>query len=170
MPAFYGIISYLLVPPPVPAAPPIPAPGAVPVPAFAPAPVPEPLPVPGAFGCTVMPVAGTADMLVGAEEVALGFELSVPFCELAALAAKEGAALARMMLLAATATMKVLLSISDLPPPESKRGAPACRSALINAGPFILAAGSRIAAAQHTPRLIPCRSAGTTADSNRSDR
>lgn len=81
-------------PDPVPAAPPMPAPGAVPVPAFdvdAPA-----LPAPAPFGTAtpladVLPigmlVAGTADVLVGADKVALGFDESVPFCEFAALAA-----------------------------------------------------------------------------------
>ena len=71
-------------------------------------------------------------MLVGAERVAFGLEESVPFCELAALAAKEGAALAKIMLPAAVAAMRMLLRISGLPPPEAKRCASACRPAVIN--------------------------------------
>ena len=70
------------------------------MPALPPAPVPAPavLPVPGAFGSAVVPmgmlVAGTAEVLVGGDRVAFGFDESVPFCELAALAAWAGAAVA----------------------------------------------------------------------------
>ena len=99
----------------------MPAPGAVPVPAFgfiAPAaPVPAPLgtAVPSAEELPIgMFVAGMADVLVGGDRVAFGLDESVPFCELAALAAwtDEAASSAK-----AVAPAMIVMRFMVSPPP-----------------------------------------------------
>jgi hypothetical protein len=59
-------------------------------------------------------VAGTADVLVGADRVAFGLDESVPFCELAALAA--WAVEAASSVEAATAAMIVMRFMVSPPP------------------------------------------------------